>query len=60
MGPEHEAARARLLEAAADTWVSVRVPFNGDDLNGAIVELQLHPDEGIFTGQIRIPGPPRP
>ena len=57
------AYHARLLEAAAalpDTWVPVRVPFNGDNLDGAVIELQLHPDEGIFTGQVRIPGPPAP
>jgi hypothetical protein len=54
---------ARLLEAAAaipDTWVAVRVPYDGTDLDGAIVELQLHPDDGTFTGQVRIPGPPVP
>lgn len=56
------AYHARLLEAAAaipDTWCPVRVPFDGGELDGAVIELQLH-DDGIFTGQVRIPGPPAP
>lgn len=47
------------IRAGRDTWHEARIPFDGRPLDGAIVELQLH-DDGIITGQIRIPGPPAP
>lgn len=59
--PAYHAASltAAAAQHDADTWVQARIPFDGTDLDGAIVELQLHPD-GIFTGSVRIPGPPQP
>lgn len=35
-------------------WCPVRVPDDSSDLDGAVVELQLH-DDGIFTAEVRIP-----
>lgn len=57
---EHAAAQHDHDTTRTGTWCTARIPFNGGDLDGAIVELHLHPDDGIFTGEVRIPGPPAP
>ena len=41
------------------TWCRALVRFDGANLDGAVVELQLH-DDGVFTGEVRIAGPPVP
>ena len=57
---DHAQLAAEAARTGLDTWCEVRVPFDGTPLDGAVVELRLHPGDGIFTGEIRIPGPPVP
>ena len=68
MDPRHH-ARLLAAEAARDTWCEARVPA-ADEIfayaqlppgagDGAVIELQVH-DDGLITGEVRIPGPPVP